>query len=381
MAKKVYFNSLDGLRTLSFFIVFVSHAFSKILVESLSSGKSDFLINLLRAIFRSGEEGVSIFFVISGFLITYLILQEEKNNNSISLKYFYIRRSLRIWPLFYLIIIFSLFIYPFLMNIVGISHNQNGSVWMNLFFLNNFDLLNLVQSNNIGFNPHLQITWSVAIEEQFYIFWPILFLIVKKINLRLILFPGLLLLNFLFRLYNFDQPSINYFHTFSVIGDMILGGWMAYLIFIFTGIKKFFLNLGNTYRLVIYLLIILLFFNRYSIFINENLNFTVRYIMILCYVFVVTDQCLNRNNFLKFSNLKLITKLGKYTYGLYLIHPISILFVKHLLDYNGYSYKTNWSVALILFMVSLGLTLFFSFLSYRYFESYFLKIKKTYSKT
>ena len=89
--KREYFQSFDALRFISFFLVFLLH--TPVDENSFMSFFS-----------KSGGTGVSFFFVLSGFLITYILIIEKKNFNKISLKNFFVRRILRIWPLFYLMI-------------------------------------------------------------------------------------------------------------------------------------------------------------------------------------------------------------------------------------------------------------------------------------
>ena len=97
----IYFANLDGLRFLSFLMVFLHHT----VVYDINI-KGTFFERLLTTVGYGGS-GVSIFFVLSGFLITYLLLQEKEANGKINISFFYIRRGLRIWPLYYLVIIFS----------------------------------------------------------------------------------------------------------------------------------------------------------------------------------------------------------------------------------------------------------------------------------
>ena len=92
---RVYFNNLDGLRFLAAFLVLLHHAqfFKDINSYPLSSVFSIYLV-------EAGKMGVNLFFVLSGFLISYLLFTEKKETKTVSLKKFYIRRALRIWPLY-----------------------------------------------------------------------------------------------------------------------------------------------------------------------------------------------------------------------------------------------------------------------------------------
>ena len=98
MKKKIYFENLDGLRFFCFFSVFLYHSFH---TENEIIKSSPIYKFVTEEIFKNGNLGVNFFFVLSGFLITYLLIAEKKLNGQIDLKKFWIRRILRIWPLFY----------------------------------------------------------------------------------------------------------------------------------------------------------------------------------------------------------------------------------------------------------------------------------------
>src|SRR5262249_15856566 len=126
-----------------------------------------------RLLFASGWMGVSFFFVLSGFLITYLILREIEVNGKLDILAFYVRRVLRIWPLYYLVIAFGFLCYPLLKSVFGFSsYIETGNSLYYMFFLSNFDVINLGHWLGNGRGAmSTNITWSVAIEEQFYLLW------------------------------------------------------------------------------------------------------------------------------------------------------------------------------------------------------------------
>ena len=191
--KSPYFHSLDGLRSIACILVIIAHSFSV-----YRNAKMGELNNPLKTFLDLGHEGVSLFFVLSGFLITYLLIKEFKINKRINLLHFYIRRTLRIWPLFYLVVLYALFVYPLICLFLNLNHDQNGNILMNLIFLNNFDLLTLTENGNIGFNQQLQITWSVAIEEQFYLIWPLIFILMARTKKYFVVFFSLFLMSLFF---------------------------------------------------------------------------------------------------------------------------------------------------------------------------------------
>ena len=100
-----YFRGLNSLRFFAAFLVVLQHA------ESIRHDKGlPSLIHL--GIFNNGAEAVSFFFVLSGFLITYLLLKERKDTNETSIKRFYIKRVFRIWPLYFLLVFIGIVFQP-----------------------------------------------------------------------------------------------------------------------------------------------------------------------------------------------------------------------------------------------------------------------------
>ncbi len=116
--KRVYFKNLDAIRFYAALMVFFQHTF-KAVFDYLPDGWLVFRKTI--GFFFNGGLGVSIFFVLSGFLITYLIIEEHNFSGKINVKKFYIRRFLRIWPLYFSVVIFSFIIYPGLKELVSRS--------------------------------------------------------------------------------------------------------------------------------------------------------------------------------------------------------------------------------------------------------------------
>ncbi len=138
---------------------------------------------------HTGVLGLTIFFCLSGFLITHLLLTEQQTKGNISVKKFYIRRALRIWPLYYLIILLGHFLLPMLVN----SQFEGGQP--SQYFAVKSLLYLLLLPNYVLFlfkphNPYIDVTWSVGVEEQFYLLWPWII----KYTKRLVWVCGILIL-------------------------------------------------------------------------------------------------------------------------------------------------------------------------------------------
>ena len=160
MSNKVYFKNLDFLRFISFISVFLFHSFH----TEISAIKKSSVYVLVNDLFIHGDLGVNFFFVLSGFLITYLLLVEENKLNSINVKAFYTRRILRIWPLYYSIVLFGFIVFPFLKTLLGQIPNETANPIYFITFLSNYN--NII--NGLPDASMLGVLWSVSIEEQFY---------------------------------------------------------------------------------------------------------------------------------------------------------------------------------------------------------------------
>jgi peptidoglycan/LPS O-acetylase OafA/YrhL len=151
---KLRLSGLDGLRGISILLVIMCHSNWTCHLH-LPAKMADYLQQVT---FPLGFFGVPIFFVISGFLITYLLLREEERTGSISLKQFWIRRFLRIVPP---VALYILFIFGY-SALKGVHLDRLDLAAVVLFFRN-------LVSGNVMFDHF----WSLSIEEQFYLAWPL----------------------------------------------------------------------------------------------------------------------------------------------------------------------------------------------------------------
>jgi peptidoglycan/LPS O-acetylase OafA/YrhL len=153
-SRSIYFPGLNGIRAIAALLVVCSH----ISLSLEIFGFSDY-----GGIDMAGY-GVTMFIVLSGYLITYLLLNEYEENKLIDYRKFYMRRILRIWPIYYLSIIIALTCIYF-----G-GHAIDGTgLFFYLFMMANVPFVFGGALNLVG-----QL-WSVGVEEQFYLFWPWLF--------------------------------------------------------------------------------------------------------------------------------------------------------------------------------------------------------------
>lgn len=145
--QKKSFGALDGLRALSILAVLWHHTY-----EIPTGWKAT----------ERGYLGVDLFFVISGFLIVTLLLRERDRQGGISLKNFYVRRFLRISPVYYGLLL--------ALTVVFVTVGRNAG--MRDAFFDDLPWALLYLSNWVGLKTFLEITWSLSAEEQFYLLWP-----------------------------------------------------------------------------------------------------------------------------------------------------------------------------------------------------------------
>ncbi len=317
-------------------------------------------------IFHKGIEAVYMFFVLSGFLIIRLIYR-AKQNNTFSIGHFYIRRILRIFPLYYLVVIFGFLFYnvvlPALQIPFEINYSFGEGLFLTLFFLPNI-FAELYYPGGI-----LEILWSIGIEEQFYlIIAPLLFFTDKGKILKI-----LLLLTFLY----FVIFHVNYFDVLRKFNFVYFMLFFGGIIAILEEMRKLeFLKISPIIPIIIIGSTIVYFttnvFDFNSIWINN---------LFMSSLFALCIHSLACNNFNTTITIKALIYLGQISYGIYMYHIIAlnlVVFVFLKIDYL----KTfnEISTRILILLLTFAITIAMAHISYKYFESYFLKQKSKFRK-
>ncbi len=364
---KTYFPNLDCLRFFACLLVFNRHTIFYSLKEYKLEGNIFFpIIHFL----CNGELGVSFFFVLSGFLITYITLIEQNNTGMFNIKAFYIRRALRIWPLYFFVLVVGFILIPFLSNLYGSSMVifYNPSLYM--LFLSNFDYIKHATS---AFQYDvLSITWSVSVEEQFYFVYALMIYLIPK-RFYLFVFFLVILGSGIFRFIFFKEPVIIYFHSLSVMSDLAVGALSAWMVinkkrvlFFFESMPRFQIGIilvsGTTYIFLSDYLIQ----DQYFVFYN-------RLLISLFFAFVILEQNYSKNSIFKLNRFKIFTGWGKITYGLYLLHAIVIFFLSYV--FSKFIFHGNLLASILFYLISFIVSIWVSKISYKYFEGYFLAFK------
>ena len=362
----IYFKNLDALRFFAFFSVFLFHSFW----TNSPNVEANPIYQFIHQITRIGDLGVNFFFVLSGFLISYLLIQEENSTGTINIRNFYMRRILRIWPPFYLICISLIILVPFFYHLLkGHIFELNITPWRYFTFLSNFD-----QLRHDATLPTLNSLWSVSVEEQFYAFWPLLFVIFKKKH-TIIPIVVVMLTSIVFRCIYFNQQNVLNGHTLSVIEDMSLGGLLAYCCSYYKNtVHRIANKLSRWIILFVYLFMISFIYwanssaNKYVVIFD-------RFIFALFFAFVIFEQVYATKSFFKAGSSKTLTKLGRITYGLYLYHYLCLYAALKIGQIVGWDHSV-FGVLVLDNVVGLALSIGISWVSYNYFEKLFLSFKK-----
>ncbi|MGV3697921.1 acyltransferase family protein [Flavobacterium sp.] len=358
---KVFFKGLNELRAVAAFAVILHHIelFKfRDKLPSLINTDLSYLVNHL------GKNGVYLFFVLSGFLITYLLLAEKENKGGISLFKFYLRRIFRIWPLYYLILIISFLVIPALasnfdifelipnyFNKIATEHNYSGKSFLLYFMF----LPNLALYFNYVVVGCTQ-TWSVGVEEQFYIFWPLLIILFNR-KLVPLVFAAVLIAMSSFAM--FFTPDIIPFEY------MAIGAIGGYSLFYYSEAITHFAD-SKTYLYFILIGIILVLIA--VPIVDEYLQSLLLAMMIIFFIIytVVSDS---KVLFLS----PVFSYLGTISYGIYMYHPFVMFLVFPFA--NKYFAGSHILYNLFVYIFIFGLTILLSIVSYKFFELRFIHYK------
>jgi peptidoglycan/LPS O-acetylase OafA/YrhL len=363
--QKVYFPNLNGLRFIAAFLVIIHHIEQIKSMSNIDSYWNNPFVSVI------GKLGVVLFFVLSGFLITYLLLTEEHSFQKISIRKFYMRRILRIWPLYFCIIILAFLVLPNIDIFVFPKYGKD-VIYSNLFlklFLYAIFFPNLVLSL-LGIVPYASHTWSIGTEEQYYLVWPVILKFFKKH--RIVLMILIIVFYLVFRLFlnthysNFipyKNILVAFWNTFS-IDCMAIGGLFAILLFQKNKLLKLIQNNILFYSTIIFTILLMLK-GVYVPYFHYEFYSILFGIIILNFATNDTIKISLENNALNY--------LGNISYGLYMYHPIGIVLALYFCKSNNA--LTNW----IIYPCSIVLTILLAGLSYKYFESFFLKFKDKFS--
>ena len=361
-----YFKELNALRFIGFVGIFFGHVFFSNDIEIVNSKIYSSLYSYGKIL---GFISIDSFFVLSSFLITWKGLEELKVTKKFQFKNFLIRRSLRIWPLYFLVILLG-FLIEFMKPYYTQDISSLPSFWSFILFILNFDII----KNGYEFLFFMVFMWSISVEEQFYIFWALVLKWFQNHLLKVSLL--IILISIIFRIYFIDDSLNLNFHTVSALGNFGVGALAAIAAFnnsiLITKIRDF----SKTQIVIIYLISLLIFIAIPSLQNHDLFIVIQRVLFSFVFAFIILEQTYCQQSIFKLSRIKYFNFFGKISYGLYCYHGIMITIVLKFSDYFSESLFT--SIFIFPTLIFCG-TLLFSHLSYKFFESKILKLKTKYT--
>lgn len=379
-AKNVFhFKHLDSLRAIGCWYISIAHILifiSNYKLHKIPIEENGFIVQF-------GHMFISTFFVLSGFLISYFLIKEKIKTNKIDIKRFYIRRAFRILPvylvgLFVIALIYHLICSHMIKN--GLTDGTFGNMCYNL---NERFLLYITMLPNVAFcfdrvYFHLSNYWSIGVEEQFYILWPIILLFSKNIfnSLRniFIIYTVLLIITFAIS-FGAAETDTSY-RIFKLVyitrfAAFAFGGFCAYAVININQFEK-----TKLYQIVIskytqfIAFILLIIFS----FIKNEFIFAFKHVLIIipCNAIIIFNMAINKNNLFNIEN-KFLNYVGMTTYSMY---AYNLIFLDMFVGMTKNIFKTNNIIILVI--VPLTLLTLVSIASYKYIEIKFLNIRKKY---
>lgn len=368
--RRSYISQLDALR---FFAAIITAAFHADILKLLFHSPDR---PVERDWSHTGSNCVTFFFVLSGFLITWLLLRERDRSQTVDVTAFYLRRVFRIWPLYYLIVVSGLFILPRLPGLF-----LPDQIFSDLAGLTPFDTtMWLTFFPNLGevgvIVPQLLVlhTWSIGMEEQFYAVWPWL---VKKMRRPQLAMAGIVLAFAVarFAFYplfpdRFFSKCLEYFR----FDCMAMGGLVA--VYYHGGRWKtqlgFLQNPVFLYSLAVLSLVVTLY--------PDPINRTY-YVPVLSAVYGLLILALALQPYrMTWLNHPTLRYLGSISYGIYMYNILACLVSINIMQRLGHGTFTLFLTAplasnALYYALCVGLTIGLSALSYRFIEAPFLRLK------
>ena len=359
--------ALDGLRGLAILGVMASHLFA--------GNPPGPVIRALQHISVFGAPGVDLFFVLSGLLITGILY--DSLGDPRFFRKFYARRALRIFPLYYGVLITLLLLTRPLH--LHWQHMQ----WVLLAYLQNTDLVMPFNQFGLGDGINIDHLWSLAVEEQFYFVWPILVFLVaargRVLRLALALSVGALLVRYVFVTHHLPFHFINR-STLSRADSLLLGAALALLL---RGPRHdLTLRLAPTVLALssaAYLALLALaqtpsappWMHPHALF------FCLGYTLLALASAALIAWCLRPSPLpRRIFELPLLRFFGKYSYGLYVLHVLALPFL--ISTFRGWFYLISPSKLLSIGgagVLTMAVSVAAAWLSYNLYEKHFLRLK------
>jgi len=283
-------------------------------------------------LFRNGGLAVTVFFVLSGFLITYLLLVDIASENKVDIKKFYINRTLRIWPLYFILILIGFVVLPLILHQPKFASKfpylSVQGILLYVFFLPNL-------ANGIWTKHFLIPLWSIGVEEQFYLIFAPLISWFRKHVLKLLIV--IYISRFIIQVFIqnvISDEALKYFINSMAFESMVLGGFFAWVYVYKHPLQTIFTSKIFQLICVSYMLFAI-FYHPESLqnesLISKSMSFLkLTFFSFACGGFIY-NIATNPNSVISLKN-KIFDELGKISYGIYMYHMIFVFAAMTILE-------------------------------------------------
>jgi peptidoglycan/LPS O-acetylase OafA/YrhL len=363
------FGGLNSLRFGAALVVLLGHAHANLEQAGILK-VSDWIF------FERRHDAVNFFFTLSGFLLTSAAMEELKKSNQFNLKNFYIRRALRILPLYYLSVFIGFFflgfIVPLILKETYFLFPLSKGIPAYLFLYPNYITANY--QKGVG---ALYSLWSIGVEEQFYLFFPFLIYLISFFKKKAGVFLFCLFFGYVFYYYfgveTWEKTTWTLFLETLKFHYMLAGMYLAWLWLQYNERIVSFFSKNNLISSCVFGMVLF-----YYIWQPSDLSFfqdiLFQLAVILLYLLLISVVITANNAFFSLKN-KVLNYLGTLSYGIYIYHPYVSYFLRFIL------LKVSFLKNIITFfpLIYYGLLLFFTIIiahfSYITVERYFLNLK------
>jgi len=363
-AGKVHFKGLNSLRFLAAFFVVLGHVpLNQQSVGLPHPNRGTF--------FFRGAFAVCFFFALSGFLITYLLLDEERRTGDIQVRSFYLRRICRIWPLYFGVVAFGLFFYNVALPLLGIPYRVDYGLTTALLLYTALlpNLMNSLYTVGGILNP----SWSIGVEEQFYLLWAPA---VKRFRRRL---PALCWTVFGASLLLFCLAHYRVFgaHEWKKFVEQLKFHYMAagalcawWLLRRREALLRLPLFASRAVQLLLFGLLLDLYLTSFIPWnwLGEEL------LQLVLYCWLIVNVAANPANVVPVG-ARAFDYLGTISYGIYMLHMPAVYAASELFRRTSWWHGSLALYSLGYYLAAFALTFLLAHLSYRYFELPFLRLK------
>lgn len=353
-----YDAAIDVVRFCAFFLVFLHHFVYRGGNSIVDSPPTYWNNSLVDAIAFFGSEGVTIFFCLSSYLLSKILIRELTETGKLSICSFYMRRALRIWPLYFSFLFFCIIASSLLGN-QSISRSELPSL---LTFTYNWQQIITGESRGVA-----AILWSISVEEQIYLFLPLLLVLFSQWGFKKLVFL-LVVSGLIARILFYVNDIALYRNTLSYMGTVGIGLYYA----LYEEQLKSWYSKNRFYLFYLFSLFVYLYIFLFHSFFSNGLigffAFDMTGVLTLMFLLMLSGKHGRIPNVV----LRPIAYLGRRTYGMYLFHwPILGFMVS-----RNFLFDTSLGISLTGLLFALSIVITLSVISYRFFESPFLDLRR-----